>query len=246
MSSSHSLKLPSAHEATLAAWHRATPLEAIGPTTEESVRIGDHSFSMLRPAQPDKLLEHPAMLAEFANDEYLPYWCDLWPASRMLGKAILHETWKPATPALEIGCGLGMAGVAALQAGLHITFSDYDATALRFAAVNALRNDCHRFDLLPFNWVDPPKRSFPIIFGADLLYEMRSVPPVVGLLESMLAGNGIAWITDQDRSPSTLWRKTLTDRGFVYETQALHAGQPEGPGQVARRVKGTLYRIRRR
>jgi predicted nicotinamide N-methyase len=239
------LKLPSRYEAQLAGWPRFTPLEAIGPTLHECVLIGTHEFLMLRPAEPDRLLEHPATLEGFARDEYMPYWCDLWPASRMLAKAILNEKWKPGTPGLELGCGLGMPGVAALKQNLHITFSDYDATALRFAACNALVNTTAPFELLPLDWCNPPKRTYPIIFAADLLYEMRSVAPLVALLESMLAGNGIAWITDQDRTPSTLWRKALSDRGFAYQEFPFHAGQPAAPGQIARRVKGTLYKIRR-
>lgn len=249
------LSLPASHEASLAAWPRATPLNALGPLLQEQVILQvrpdnqsgttEHRFRMWRPAEPDRLLEHPATLEAFSHDEYMPYWCDLWPVSRILAKAILAHPWKAGTVVLELGCGLGMAGVAGLSAGLHIVFADYDATALRFAAANALEHGHHDFELLPFDWCNPPQRQFPVIFGADLLYEMRSVAPVVNLLETMLAPMGVAWITDQDRSPSTLWRKTLKDRGFVYDSAPLHAGQPEGPGQTARRVKGTLYRIRR-
>lgn len=239
------LQLPADHEASLADWSRATPVDALGPLLQEPVILGNHTFSMWRPAEPDRLLEHPSTLAAFSQDEYLPYWCDLWPASRMLAKAILAREWKAGTSALEVGCGLGMAGVAALAQGLHVVFSDYDATALRFAAANALGQGYLDFELLPFDWYQTPARQFDFIFGADLLYEMRSVAPVVALIKAMLAPLGEAWITDQDRSPSSLWRKTLRDQGFQFHATLLHAGQPEAPGQTARRVKGTLYRIKR-
>ena len=39
--------------------------------------------------------------------------------------------------ALEVGCGLGLPGIVALSMGLQVTFSDYDACALRFAADEA-------------------------------------------------------------------------------------------------------------
>lgn len=239
------LNLPAEHEASLANWPRATPLKALGPLLQEQVILGSQTFAMWRPAEPDRLLEHPATVEAFGQDEYMPYWCDLWPVSRMLAKAILQADWKPGSTVLEVGCGLGMAGVAALSRGMQVVFSDYDATALRFAAANALHQGYRQFELLPLNWCEPPARQFPIIIGADLLYEMRSVAPVIGLLDKMLAPHGVAWITDQDRTPSTLWRKSLRDQGFVYETVVLHAGQPAGPGQTARRVKGTLYQIRR-
>jgi predicted nicotinamide N-methyase len=240
------LQLPAEWEALLAQWERATPLEALGELTEELVVIGAQEFRMLRPAEPDRLLEHPAILTAFGQDEYMPYWCDLWPASRMLAKAVLQSAWSTGTRMLELGCGLGLAGIAALRQGIQLTFSDYDGTALRCAAANALRNDCPNFSLLPLNWYAPPQNvAFPVILGADLLYEKRSVAPVVALLEKMLEPGGTAWITDQDRPPADWWRTTLQERGFAYHMKPMHAGHPAGPGQVARRAKGTLYVIGR-
>ncbi len=58
----------------------------------------------------------------------------------------------PGRRMLEVGCGLGMTGVAALSQGIHVVFSDYDATALRFAAANALEHGFRDFELLPLNW----------------------------------------------------------------------------------------------
>src|SRR4029079_11002921 len=104
---SHSLPpLPAPLESRLAAWPRAAPLAAIGDTIDERVLLGDAEFHMLRPAEPDRLLEHPAIVLAFAQDEYMPYWCDLWPASRMLAKTILQRQWDAGTPTLELGCGL--------------------------------------------------------------------------------------------------------------------------------------------
>src|SRR5215472_7309490 len=112
-------------------------LQSLGPMMRENVVVGDRTFVIVRPGQSDRLLDHPAVLSAFAADEYMPYWADLWPAARMLAKAILRESWTPGQEALEIGCGLGLPGIAALSVGLRVTFSDYDATALRFAADNA-------------------------------------------------------------------------------------------------------------
>src|SRR5690348_16469382 len=108
----------------------------LGPPVREKVVVDDAIFLIDRPGESDRLLDHPAVHSAFARDEYMPYWADLWPAARMLAKVILHETWTPGQEALEIGCGLGLPGIAALSVGLHVTFSDYDATALRFAGAN--------------------------------------------------------------------------------------------------------------
>src|SRR5437879_4103786 len=117
-----------------------TPADALGPIIHEKVILDEHTFLLERPTGPDHLLDHPAVRSAFASDEYMPYWADLWPAARMLAKFLLRQKWPAGLRALEVGCGLGLPGIAALKAGLHVTFSDCDATALRFAANNARLN----------------------------------------------------------------------------------------------------------
>lgn len=221
-------------------WLPETPRDAIGAVVREEVILDGRTFAILRPGEPDRLLDHPVVTAAFQQDEYMPYWADLWPAARMLAKAVLREAWPPGLEALELGCGLGLPGIAGLAKGLRVTFSDYDATALAFAAQNAKLNGFADFQLLRLDWRRPPTARFPLILASDLMYEARNVAPVVGLLETMLAPAGLCLLTDQERTPAPLLRQTLTDRGFVFATQLVRAGQP------GLRVKGTLYRIRKR
>src|SRR5262245_8252923 len=169
----------------------------------------------------------------------MPYWADLWPASRMLAKAILRETWTPGTEALEIGCGLGLPGIVALSAGLRITFSDYDACALRFAADNARLNGFDEFRTLLLDWRSPPADlRAPVLLAADLIYELRNVEPIVSFIKKVLAPGGLCLLTDQDRVPSHALREALEDSGLPFTTRIMRAGEPGG-----RRLKGTLYRI---
>src|ERR1700693_4992372 len=90
-----------------------TPPEPLGPTVREHVLIDGHDFIILRPGESETLLDHPYVHTAFAQDEYMPYWADLWPAARMLAKVILREKWTPGIEALELGCGLGLPGIAA-------------------------------------------------------------------------------------------------------------------------------------
>jgi predicted nicotinamide N-methyase len=217
-----------------------TPWEAVGSRIREQVIVEGRTFLLDRPAESDKLLDHPAVRVAFAKDEYMPYWADLWPAARMLAKVLLREDWPPGLRTLEVGCGLGLPGIVALSRGLQVTFSDYDATALRFAADNARLNGFTHFDLLQMDWRYPPAcPPFPLILAADLIYELRNVAPLVALIKQMLAPGGECLLTDQDRVPSQVLRETLAGEGMPFTTQTLRAGEPGG-----RRLKGTLYRIR--
>lgn len=216
-----------------------TPVDALSDPLRENVIIADRVFRMDRPGDSDRLLDHPATRAAFAVDEYMPYWADLWPASRMLAKAILREPWEPGTEALEVGCGLGLPGIAALSRGLRVTFSDYDATALRFARANAVLNGFSEFRLLQFDWrYPPPELRVPVLLASDLVYEMRNVAPLVALIKQVLLPGGLCLLTDADRAPSHLLRETLAQEGLPFTIKPMHAGEPGG-----RRVKGTLHRI---
>jgi predicted nicotinamide N-methyase len=216
-----------------------TPPEALGEPVRETVVVEGHTFVMSRPSESDHLLDHRAVRSAFAADEYMPYWADLWPAARMLAKVLLRDPPPAGTRALEVGCGLGLPGIVALSLGLHVTFSDYDATALQFAAENARANGLDRFELLQMDWRWPPENfQFPLLLASDLIYEMRNVPPLVGLVKKVLAPGGICLLTDQDRVPSHVLRESLAAEGLPFRTQMVRAGEPGG-----RRVKGTLYRI---
>jgi predicted nicotinamide N-methyase len=217
-----------------------TPIDAVQEVIHEQVFVEGRTFRIARPAESDKLLDDPAVRASFAVDEYMPYWTDLWPAARMLAKAILREPWDDGLHALEIGCGLGLPGVAALARGLAVTFTDYDLTALRFAEINARSNGFSQFDLLPLDWRNPPADlRVPVVLGSDLIFEARNVDPLVALIRKILLPDGVCLLTDQDRIPSERLRSRLVDEGLAFTTKVMHAGEPGG-----RRVKGSLYRIR--
>jgi predicted nicotinamide N-methyase len=216
-----------------------TPWSAIGPVIKEEVIVSGRSFVIERPDRSDQLLNDPSVQAAFRVDEYLPYWTDLWPAARMLTKVILREAWEPGMSVLEIGCGLGLPGIAALSRGLHVTFADCDATALRFAAKNVKLNHFQNFDLLRLDWRFPPEGlTFPIILASDLAYELRNLAPLTVLIRKCLAPDGVCLLTDPDRPLAPRLREELAYEGLRFETQPVRVREPGG-----RRTKGTLYRI---
>jgi predicted nicotinamide N-methyase len=216
-------------------------LAKLGPLVHEKVIVDGQTFIIARPEFSDRLLEQPAVLNAFDADEYMPYWADLWPAARMLAKVILHENWQPGTLALEIGCGLGLPGIVALSRGLKVTFSDYDACALRFAADNARLNGYGDFGRAQIDWRHPPEGlRVPVILAADLIYELRNVAPLVEFVKKVLSPGGLCLLADQDRIPAHALRETLADERLTFTTKVLRAGEPGG-----RRLKGTLYRITR-
>lgn len=206
-------------------------LSQLGPSVTDTVRIEDRTFLISRPAQSDQRIQ--------GAEDYIPFWADLWPAARMLAKAILREPWTPGAEALELGCGLGLPGIVALSRGLKVTFSDYDACALRFAAGNANLNGFNDFQTRQLDWRNPPADlQYPILLGSDLVYEQSKVEPLVQFLKRALAPGGVCLLTDQEHIPPQAFHSALEATKLRFTTQIVRSGEPGG-----RRWKGTLYRI---
>jgi predicted nicotinamide N-methyase len=224
----------------------ATPAEALSDLQVETVFVDDYTFRLERPTGIDKLWDHPAVRAAYAADEYIPYWSELWPAGRMLAKAIIREAWQPyeerfGTPlhALEIGCGLGLAGIAALAKGMSVTFSDVDETAARLAGTNARRNGFTDYTTATIDVRSPPQGlQVPILFASDVLYEPRLIEPTVAFIRDVLLPGGICLVGDADRISARPFRHEVFKAGLSITTTATRVGEPGGT-----RTKGTIYRI---
>ena len=212
----------------------------------ETVIVDQQTILLERPTDADNLVDDPAVREANVKDDYMPYWAEIWPAARMLAKAILREPAETfATPsgepllALELGCGLGLAGIAALKCGLRVLFTDYDLSALKFAERNAKLNGFANFQTMPLDWRFPPDDlRVPIIIGADLSYELRNIDPLLALIKKMLLPGGVCLLTDPDRKTAPTLRERLAAEGMVYSTHFMRTGVPGGE-----RTKGTLYRI---
>src|SRR6516164_4471259 len=204
-------------------------LDKLGPILRETVFVEDRTYIIDHPAEADRLMNLQAVHDAFARDEYMPYWADLWPASRMLAKAILREPWTSAAEALEIGCGLGLPGIVALSVGLKVIFSDYDACALRFAADNARRNGYDDFRVMQLDWRAPPEDlRASVLLASDLVYELRNVAPLVAFVKRVLMPGGVCLLTDQDRIPAHVLKEILQDERLPFTTKMMRAGEPGG------------------
>lgn len=116
----------------------------------------------------------------------IPYWCIVWPGSRMLARAALDGVLPPGNQksqqgrtdfrVLEVGCGSGLAAVAFALQGARVIATDHDSQALNVASAMASRNgasiETRRLDL--FDSVDPLDQMQPdLLILGDLFYEAR-------------------------------------------------------------------------
>src|SRR4051795_11902003 len=147
---------------------------------EETVVVAGEPFSLLRPRDSDELLAEEA----FEQEEFLPYWAELWPSSIALAQTVGARALRGART-LELGCGLGLASIAAARAGGRVLATDWSAEALRFTSDNAARNGVEvETMLVDWNAPEPVIERGPwqLVLGSDVLYEQRNVDQMLGLL----------------------------------------------------------------
>ena len=198
------------------------------------VTVAGDAYRLLAPASSDELLDSPDVQSRFEEDEYMPYWADLWPTARLLAQRIARSEPGDGRRLLEIGCGLGLCGIVAARRGYAVVASDYDEDAVAFAAENARRHDVN-LETSVVDWrttrLEPP---FDLVLGSDLLYERRNHEPVAAFVAAHLAPGGEAWIGDS-------FRPIADDAGAAFEKVGLVLTVDEEDGES---MEGEPKRIR--
>lgn len=177
--------------------HRESTLKLTFQTT----RLAGHTISYMIPADPNEILED-ALSGEAAGQSgWDPYWGLLWAASPMTAELLLRHAPPKGTRSLEVGCGVGLTGIAGLMAGLQVTFSDHSPSAVEMAQNNAALNGYKDVHGLTFDWSVPPEESpYDFIFGSDILYDAQAHQSLLRTLSTLLSPGGAVWIGDAGRS----------------------------------------------
>jgi predicted nicotinamide N-methyase len=154
----------------------------------------------------------------FAEDERMPYWAELWPSAVGLARYVMQHLDLATQHVLELGCGLGLVGVAAALRGARVLCTDYEPDALAFARHNARRNACRHVRFRLVDWRRPAlRRRYAYILASDVIYEARNFAPLATVLQRFLARNGMAVFADPGRVNAVPFFALLRQRGFTYQ-----------------------------
>lgn len=170
------------------------------------------------------------LLDRVSEPDQIPFWAELWPASIGLARYLLMNRAKVAAlQVLELGCGVGLAGIAAKLAGAEVVQSDFCPDALEFARVNCLRNGVPAGEFLLADWRRFPAEAgrFDRLIGADILYEKTLHADLYRIFHRHLRPAGEIWLTDPGREwakqfiagLSQEWRVIQTAIPVVYENK---------------------------
>ena len=221
-----------------------------GPTTISEHTIGGRTIRLARPEAPDRLLDSPQVIDWNRWDDYMPYWAYLWPGALLLAEAVAREPLSAADSTnlvesprvLEIGCGLGLAGLVALRRNCRVVFTDYDEAPFPFIRRSIDENglDGSLAETRRLDWRQPPDEKYPLILGSDVIYERRLVPLVVDLLASMLTPGGTGLISSPLRVAAERFPAAVEDRGLTCKVEPL-----VGRDERGEETRGRLYRVTR-
>ncbi len=190
---------------------------------EYSVRVAGRTVRLLGPKYPHALHNDPDVRRRHEQDGYSPYWALPFPASVMLAEHVIAHVPPAADPVLELGAGLGLAGIALSLAGFAMVITDYDEDALAFVRASAKLNGAELRDVRPLDWRTPPPERYALIVGADIIYQPASLQPVAALLAGCLAPGGRAFISDGNRSKADEFPAALRAAGLNCETVKARA-----------------------
>jgi predicted nicotinamide N-methyase len=193
---------------------------------DEQIDLAGRQLSLLRPPSADALIDEDA----FDEDEFLPYWAELWPSGVALARAVAALDVRGAR-VLELGAGLGLPSLAAALGGADVLATDWAADAVELLRVNAERNGIAiRAASVRWDEPEPLLREAPwsLVLGADLLYERRNADQLLELLPRL---GGDALLADPGRPFA---------KGFVERATARWDVATETEGTMA------LYRLRLR
>lgn len=224
----------------------AAPLEDRFDLVSETVPLPRGAVRLDKPRNPDVLISE----SDFAKDDRLPYWADLWPAAISL--ATFLET-APAVAregpsrAIELGCGLGLVTIAAMRAGHEIVATDYYADALEFAARNAARATGRSPVVRHVDWRTLPTDlgRYDLVLAADVLYERIYGPLVASVVARLLAPGGRALIADQGRVAVGSFLESCGTEGLGTRevVREQHAGIVGGVGNSTAPHTITIFEV---
>jgi predicted nicotinamide N-methyase len=185
---------------------------------EEIVTLGGgRELLVLRPRDPESLLSEEA----FEQEEFLPYWAELWPSALALARAVAARALRGAR-VVELGCGLALPSIVAAQDGGRVLATDWAPDAIAFAQRNARHNGVE-LDTAVESWTDPRRVTeqapWDLVLGSDLLYEARNVEPLLALLPQLVDQRGEVWIADPGRAPAERFLAAAAERFEVHSTR---------------------------
>ena len=161
----------------------------------------------------DRMIEREGRLQRV---DRFPYWAELWPTALAMARWFCRaEEPIPSGWTGELGCGLGLVGIALARLGWRVEATDFVEDALIFAAHNARLNGVqhnHRVNYL--DWRNPVGGPCECLVGSDIVYEKKNHRYLERILRKMLRPGGRFYLADPQRKDADAFVARLVAQGY--------------------------------
>jgi len=169
----------------------------------------------------DRMIAQEARLGP--RPERFPYWAELWPSSVGLARWFWEQ--RPGAPsegARELGCGVGLVGVALAMLGWQVEATDYVETALAFASFNARANGVgENHGIAYLDWREPAGPPVACMVASDVVYEAQNHPFLCKVLHHLLLPGGSFFLADPQRPAARRFVAILEQQGYGHQVETL-------------------------
>ena len=210
------------------------------PLTDADVEIGGRNWTIRAVESEDALLQIGA------DYERFPFGLLLWESAVGLARHLAANPAKiKGKRVLELGAGVGLAGLAAQWLGASVRQTDHQPDALALAQINAENNGMGKINQFLADWrrwTHTPR--YPVILGADILYQRDMRPHLAEVFTSALEPGGSLLLADPGRPQALEFIAELEADGWKFkrETETVLL---TGAGRENRPVEVAIYTGRR-
>jgi predicted nicotinamide N-methyase len=169
------------------------------------VKIGKHALQFHKPGNIDRFINPNDVMEAF------PLWAKIWEASIVLMQHMADLPIAPHRRILELGSGLGVAGITAAALGHNVTLTEYNKDALNFLRANAEANHCGHLVIHHLDWFKPEiEETFDLIIGSEIVYQESAVEALSEIFRKLLSPGGKVILTEQVRSTGAVLFEKMT------------------------------------
>jgi predicted nicotinamide N-methyase len=180
--------------------------------------------------------DQSALSARSEEFEHFPFGLLLWDSAPVLAGALFEQPDLVAgKTVLELGAGVGVAGLVAAALGGRVTQTDHGREALALCQSNAASNGIAGIEWAMADWTDwREERRYGVILGSDILYEADHHQPLARILERNLAPGGRVLLSDPGRTSTPKFLTLLESGGWqlARRRRRVPAITPARPGET--------------
>lgn len=250
-------------EQLLARIHRkfqtVTETHAIGPLRLPFTRVADPDVVLDQIVEEEDRRERLTGQRRDGNELHLPYWAELWDSAlgigqflasgfdtmtRRQGDKVNRSDEDPAhlvTPSpchpvcvLDLGCGMGFAGMVAAAFGAKVLLADIETDALLFARLNTF-SWAERVRARKVDWsVDRLDESYDLILGSDVLYDIKQWESIERFLRTHLKTSGSILLGEPGRQTGDRFPDWITHRDWKVELHEQAIATRDRPIRIFR------------